>query len=81
MIKVCLSAEAMLQILNLVALLVAGLLCLQCPQCAAQPSGPTGSHCPPVKGRSESCVCQSKEGFMIDLSSLGNTNGTPRYMP
>ena len=68
----------MVQVLNLVALLIAGLLYLQCPQCAAQASGPTGSKCPPVKGRSETCVCQSKNGFMIDLSSLGNTDGTPK---
>ena len=74
--------EAMQQVQNLVAvLLAAGLLYLQCPmQCEAQPSGPTGTKCPPVKGRSESCVCQIREGFMIDLSSLGNTDGTPRYM-
>jgi hypothetical protein len=70
----------MQQVLNLVALLVGGLLCLQCPtRCVAQPSGPTGTRCPPVKGRSETCVCQNKEGFMIDLSSLAKTDGTPRY--
>ncbi len=70
----------MLQTQNLaiVALLIAGLLYLQCPQCEAQTTGPTGSKCPPVKGRSETCVCQTKEGFMVDLTSLGNTDGTPR---
>ena len=69
----------MQQVQNLVPglLLVAGLLCLQYPtQCEAQP---TGSRCPPVKGRSESCVCQVRKGFMVDLSSLSSTDGTPRY--
>ena len=69
----------MLQEQNLILLLAAGLLCVQWSSllCVAEPSG---TKCPPVKGReSETCVCQTRDGFMIDMSSLGNTDGTPRY--
>lgn len=42
---------------------------------------PTGTKCPPVPGReAETCVCQTKEDSMIDLSSIGNTDGTPRFL-
>ena len=68
----------MLQVHNLAVLLIVGLLCLQCLTllCAADPQG---SRCPSVKGR-ETCVCQHKTGSMIDLSSLGRTDGSPRYL-
>ena len=57
------------------SLFLLGLLLL----CRAEP---TGTKCPAsVPGReSETCVCQTKEGFMIDLSSIGNTDGTPRFL-
>ena len=40
---------------------------------------PTGTKCPPVKGREvETCVCQSDKGI-IDLTSIASTDGSPRY--
>ena len=38
---------------------------------------PTGTKCAPAPGRSESCVCQTKDGI-IDMTSLSNDNGTAR---
>lgn len=44
--------------------------------CAAVP---TGTRCPPVKGRErETCVCQTDKG-VIDLTPVATTDGTPRW--
>ena len=40
---------------------------------------PTGTKCAPAPGRSESCVCQTKDGI-IDMTSLSNDNETARYI-
>jgi hypothetical protein len=57
--------------------LVALLLCQESLVllCAAVP---TGTRCPPVKGReAETCVCQTDMG-VIDLTPIASTDGTPR---
>ena len=39
-----------------------------------------GSHrCPPVDGRSETCVCQHDKGI-IDVTPLANDDGTAKYV-
>ena len=39
---------------------------------------PSGTRCPSVPGREETCVCQTGGGI-IDLTPYSNTDGTPRY--
>ena len=38
---------------------------------------PTGTKCPAVPGRSETCVCKTDKG-VIDLTSLSKKDGTAR---
>ena len=49
------------------------LLCIAVSYATAQ----TGTRCPAVPGRSETCVCQHQEG-VIDMTSLANKDNTPR---
>jgi hypothetical protein len=40
---------------------------------------PDSHRCPPVDGRSETCVCQHDKGI-IDVTPLANHDGTAKYV-
>jgi hypothetical protein len=42
-----------------------------------KPVPPSGTKCPPVAGRKETCVCRTDKGI-IDLTPISNSDGTPK---
>lgn len=49
-----------------------GIILVLVAHCLAQQ---TGKKCPPVEGRSETCVCKSDKGI-IDVTPLSKKDGT-----
>lgn len=72
--NLCTSWHTVVMSTMMMVSLLSLLLLLMVPLASADPSG---TKCPPAQGRSETCVCQAKEGI-IDMTPLSNTNGTAR---